>query len=412
LNRTIENKPAGLWVSGLSDIDAICNDYYGQSINRNEIFAEKIKILYAGSAYRPLLHVIPTGFIFLLTYGHIDLLVSLIWLLVMFAINVMRYVDIRQVQPVLHEQEDFVLLRNRFARYTFTLGVMYGAGAIYFSIYIPATSQLILLSMMATMMPAAIISFSSDRLTFFSFFLPILIPILIQQLVWGNLMNLYISLVTLIYIVVIIAYFSWHRRLLVDALCHRIASSDHIVDLVNTNKELQLLSGTDSLTGMANRRLFDFTLNREWRRMKRSRLNMSLVFIDIDCFGKYNEVYGKQTGDESLQAVARVIVESCNRPLDMAARYGRDKFAVLLPETTLEDAVVVARKARHAIEKLSIENKACEENGVLTVSMGVSSTELRRAHNDNDLVAFADESLGLARKSGGNSIITAGAIAT
>jgi len=390
------------------DQDDDCEYYYGRGINQDEIFCGLVKLLYTGSVYRPLLHIIPAVFVYFLAFEHTPVVHTAIWLMLLFGINVVRYIDIRRTQPVLEQIDDFVLIRNRFARYTFALGMTYGLGAVYFSFYLPDIHQLLFLTLLGALAYPAIVSFASDRLTFFSFFLPVLIPVSLQHLLWGNLLHLYIGLAAAIYVIVISGYYSWHRNILVDAMCYRIASVDHINELMNSNEELLELSSTDTLTGIANRRQFDFTLDREWRRMKRNRSDLTLLLVEIDHFSKYAEEYGEQKGNESLQSVAHAIVECCSRPLDMPVRYANFKFAVLLPDTNMENSLVVARKIRSAIEDLSIENKASPHEGLLTVSMGVSSSELRRTHTEAELIAFANESTALARRNGGNSIITAG----
>lgn len=393
-----------------NSVGDICESYYGREIKQDDLFAGQVKLLYTGSVYRPLLHILPAALMFILAYEYIPVIHTTIWLVILLGINVMRYLDIRRTQPVLEQIDDFVQTRNRFARFTFALGMTYGLGAVYFSFYMPDINQLLFLTLLATLAYPAIISFASDRLTFFSFFIPVLIPISLQHLLWGNLLHFYIGLATAFYLIVISAYFSWHRKILLDAMCHRLASAAHINDLMSSNEELLGLSSMDTLTGIANRRQFDFTLKREWRRMKRNRSDLTLLLVKIDYFDKFDEVYGEQKWKESLQSIAQAIVKCCNRPLDMPVRFANDKFAVLLPDTNMENSLVVARKIRSAIGALAIENIHSPHEGLLTVSMGVSSSELRRTHTDAELIEFADESVDLARRNDGNSIITAGAI--
>jgi diguanylate cyclase (GGDEF)-like protein len=108
--------------------------------------------------------------------------------------------------------------------------------------------------------------------------------------------------------------------------------------------KLAALAATDGLTGLANRRYFDEILYREWRRSARSGARLALLMIDIDKFKSFNDRYGHWRGDEALQALAQVIQESIRRPGDLAARYGGDEFAVVLPETDITGARVVAER--------------------------------------------------------------------
>ena len=396
--------------NGLSDVGDACANYYGRDISHRDIFAEQVKLLYAGSVYRPFIHIIPAGFIFALGNGHIETMYLAGWVALLMGINLLRFIDIRKVQPTLEHRDDFPALRDRFASYTFFMGLLYGLGTIYITYWLPELYQLVLLSLLATLTPAAIVSFASDRKSFFSFFLPVLIPVALQHVLWGNALHLFIGLAAVLYMIVIIGYFSWHRSILIDAICHRIASADHISELMISNEQLLEMASTDTLTGIASRRQFDFTLDREWRRMKRSRTSISLILLSIDYFDIYVDTYGEQAGNEMLQKIAHGIVDSCNRPLDMPVRFGQEKFAVLLPDTSMENSLVVARNIRYTIHNLEIENRKSPHEGRLTVSMGVSSSELRRTHSEPELIAYANESLGLAKRSGGNVIITAGAV--
>jgi PleD family two-component response regulator len=101
--------------------------------------------------------------------------------------------------------------------------------------------------------------------------------------------------------------------------------------LDDANQELTRLSSLDGLTGIANRRQFDETLLREWRRLCRQGKPLSMLLCDVDYFKQFNDAYGHQVGDECLKAVARTL--QAVLPADLVARYGGEEFAVILPDT-------------------------------------------------------------------------------
>lgn len=114
--------------------------------------------------------------------------------------------------------------------------------------------------------------------------------------------------------------------------------------LERANEQLLRLSTTDGLTGIANRRMFDQTLQTEWQRCARSRASLSLLMIDIDHFKHYNEHYGHQTGDECLRQVARILVMCAKRSGELVARHGGEEYAILLPGTDLQEAMAIAQR--------------------------------------------------------------------
>jgi diguanylate cyclase (GGDEF)-like protein len=139
------------------------------------------------------------------------------------------------------------------------------------------------------------------------------------------------------------------RRFLEQARLYR--------ELEAANRRLERLAFLDDLTQVANRRRFDEVLDREWRRMSREQLPLSILFCDLDCFKSYNDTYGHQAGDLCLQKVAAALHSAAKRPADLVARYGGEEFAIILPNTRAEGAVCVAEEMRAKVEKLAIEHR-------------------------------------------------------
>jgi diguanylate cyclase (GGDEF)-like protein len=136
--------------------------------------------------------------------------------------------------------------------------------------------------------------------------------------------------------------------------------------------ELRTSASTDALTGVANRRRFDETLQREWLRARRARDPLALVLVDVDFFKLYNDHYGHPAGDDCLRRVAGALSAGCLRPADSVARYGGEEFALILPQTTLLGAEHVARRLLDAVEGLSIPHAGSAVAGVVTISAGIA----------------------------------------
>jgi len=170
--------------------------------------------------------------------------------------------------------------------------------------------------------------------------------------------------------------------------------------LERANEQLLRLSTTDGLTGIANRRMFDQTLQTEWQRCARNRSNLALLMIDIDHFKLYNDQYGHQTGDECLRQVARILVMCAKRSGELVARYGGEEFAILLPATDAQEAMAVAQRCIQELSVARIPNVDSPVTPWLTISVGVSSMSASPAENRATLVMQADSAMYCAKKSG------------
>lgn len=169
-------------------------------------------------------------------------------------------------------------------------------------------------------------------------------------------------------------------------------------------EKLDRLSSLDGLTGIANRRRFDEYINIEWCRGRRSAKPLSLILIDIDFFKAYNDTYGHQAGDECLKKVANTLQDGLNRPADMACRYGGEEFAIILPETDKNGAIIIAKKMSDQIKALKIPHKQSQVSDIVTVSLGVASLLSTEGLSPMDLISAADKALYKAKNEGRNRI--------
>ena len=171
--------------------------------------------------------------------------------------------------------------------------------------------------------------------------------------------------------------------------------------------ELQRQATRDGLTGVANRRSFDDTLNNEWRRASRESRALSLLMIDVDFFKRYNDAYGHQGGDECLRRVAAAMSGVVKRTSDAVARYGGEEFAILLPATEPGGALIVAERIREAVEALKLPHSGSEVAGHVTVSIGVASVLASNAGVPASLISEADAALYRAKHEGRNRAVLA-----
>jgi diguanylate cyclase (GGDEF)-like protein len=161
--------------------------------------------------------------------------------------------------------------------------------------------------------------------------------------------------------------------------------------------EVRSLSLTDALTGLANRRHFDGSLQREFERCQRYNRTISVILADVDLFKSYNDQCGHLAGDEALREIARCFLKATRKEVDVVCRYGGEEFAVILPETNTAGARVVAERIR---EEVLGSGKFLKP---LSVSLGVASMSGGGASR-NLLLETADKTLYVAKKKGRNRV--------
>lgn len=205
----------------------------------------------------------------------------------------------------------------------------------------------------------------------------------------------------------------WHRAFIIGSVALVACGAIAIVTAlllrelrrrVAAEARLGELSMTDSLTGLSNRRHFDYMLEREWRRTARTKSNLALLFIDADHFKALNDDFGHMQGDEALRAIADCVMECIRRPGDFAARFGGEEFAVILPDTDEQAAWTIAERIRARVEQLEF---GASSKVHVTVSIGVKALNPQPSLTIASLVEAADQALYRAKDTGRNRVVLA-----
>ncbi len=217
---------------------------------------------------------------------------------------------------------------------------------------------------------------------------------------------------------------SGDTRYSVGWFCARIdwlaaSSAVLLLLLYNTDRVLRRLTAhnercyeesvVDVLTGLLNREGFMLGLDDDLRRAQRTGEQLSLLMIDVDDFKRYNDELGKVSGDSALVTVANVIRTMLGRPGDSASRFGGEEFAVLLPETDEPGAIAVAERIRRGVERKSIIQGKGARLPVVTVSIGVASTDDYPTNDGSELCMRAEAALYGAKAAGRNCVRVQGA---
>ncbi|ENZ1639557.1 GGDEF domain-containing protein [Acinetobacter baumannii] len=174
------------------------------------------------------------------------------------------------------------------------------------------------------------------------------------------------------------------------------------IELMQQAQQLSLLSQPDALTGLANRRYLDETLDNEWRRALRHETPLTIMMVDIDFFKPYNDSLGHLKGDQCLKDIATAISSIAARSGDLVARYGGEEFLLLFPMTNAQQAKIQAERLMNAIKKIAIVHPCSSVSPYVTISVGVATTIPRLNDSISAFVSRADHALYQAKTNGRN----------
>lgn len=175
-------------------------------------------------------------------------------------------------------------------------------------------------------------------------------------------------------------------------------------ELEQTNKQLELLVTIDSLSGLNNRRHFNYHYDQEWKRMIREKEPVALILCDIDHFEEYNRNYGTHAGDLILKKIANIINKVARRPGDIVARWGEDEFIILLPRTDQKGALTLAEHIQNNTLNLLAPDFTHEKTDGVTISIGIANTLPSFGIQKETLLLNTAEALNQAKNSDKNIV--------
>ncbi len=324
------------------------------------------------------------------------------WLVLMVLVSGARYWLLHEFRKAGRDAL-FALDRwtQRFVYGACGAGVAWGVAGVLLFPHGQFPYQVFLAFVVGGMIAGAIPLLSAIGHAYRCFAIPAALPISLQMLAVGDRIHLIMGAMILIYFVAMLTSSVLVKRLFdeSDRLRRELWQS------AEAAIELEQMLRLDVLTGIANRRLFEEELDKEWRRSRRQGDTLSVITADIDHFKEYNDHYGHPAGDRCLVSVAQTMQQALSRPGDIVARIGGEEFAFVLPRTTLNGAKSVAEQVRERVLALKLPHAASPDSDQVTLSYGIACSDQAGIETPADLLGASDTALYEAKRRGRNRIV-------
>ena len=287
-------------------------------------------------------------------------------------------------------------------------GVLWGAFAVYLVSFDDPDRRAAVVIAIGALVSGAVTAYSVSTPVLLSFTVPAMLPLGLVMLAKGEPGSVLLGALIIAWLGFMLATASRFRGFIVESLDLQFENAqlvgsleeerDRVTELA---RQLKMLSSTDPLTGLANRRAFDEALEEAWARGAAHGSPLAYVTADVDHFKAYNDLYGHPQGDEALRRVADALSREAMRCGGVAARLGGEEFALLVPDCDAERAYLVAERVRSAIAALAMPHRG-SALGHVTASFGTASAIPSRTLAMTSLGEAADRALYDAKRTGRN----------
>jgi len=290
---------------------------------------------------------------------------------------------------------------------TFASGVLWGVLSLFYEPVWPVAHQVALFIIYTGVIASGFNTNSSVKFAYPAFFLPPVVMLMYVILSHTSSVEMFgaLALLFCIYMAQLAISSNRYYRGMSDALRMRVVNEMLAGALDESNKRLKILAERDELTHLYNRRSMERFLKEEWERHIRSAVPFSMLYVDIDYFKQYNDTYGHLEGDDVLEQVAAVLQMDAQRATDMAARFGGEEFAVMLPGTEHHDALKIAERIRSDVESLQIAHTGSRIADTVTVSIGLATITPLPGMTLEIFKREADRALYMAKDQGRNRVV-------
>lgn len=340
-----------------------------------------------------------------------DHIVSLLWAVAYAAVACYRTYLRKAYFTCGEEQRDASRWFKKLGISIFITGVLWGGFLLYLASFAEGVSAAILMANLAFLLAVAVTAYAVSLPVFIMFSSPIVIPSVLFLMLSREQGNWLLAAVFLGWYLFMVSAARRFGEFAMRALGYEYENRELVGELEEQNRraevlaqELIVLSNTDSLTGLYNRRYFDERLRSEIARSQRSETPLSLILGDVDYFKIYNDTLGHIEGDKCLKRIAEILIDSVRDGTDIVARYGGEEFAIVLTSTGIHQAKVFAERLRRAIFQSAMPHPRSSAGPYVTLSMGISTLVENEQEVMEDLIERADRALYRAKECGRDQV--------
>ena len=363
---------------------------------RFELGEESVLLLMEGSKKAIPFNIILASLLALdLRYNHAPLLLVGGWFLAIIIMSLVRWHFCQKTikNKLYKEKTQRTLIK--FLLLTLIMGITWGSCYFISLPYVTDLHEFIIILVFGGMCAGSIASLSVYLPAYYAYILPMFLPVIIYNYSLFNMDRTILATMFFLFVVMLMISAKINKKLL-----------DKTFQL---SHKLQVISITDSLTGLYNRRHFEDILPREINRAKRNRYPLNLISIDVDNFKLINDNFGHPYGDNFLINIGKLLTHVCHRANDSLFRLGGDEFAVILTNQSLEETMSLCQLL--STQFISSCNPVCSnlnEQSIfnkVTLSMGIVNIPSESLSNIEQIINIVDKALYQAKKNGKNQII-------
>lgn len=328
------------------------------------------------------------------------------WLALVVVITSLRWIYSKHVISLGYDKSQTPRQLSFFLTLTLLTGAIWGSCYFIFMSHITGVHEATIILVLGGMSAGAIASLSVYLPAYYAYIMPMFLPIIAYNFYTLQLDRAIMTIMYMMFIAMLVITAKINSRLMQktldlneekDALINELTVSNQ--KLEQSLEEIKVMSITDSLTGLFNRRFFDTSLRNEISRAKRNSHTLSLILIDIDNFKYLNDTFGHPYGDNFLIYVANALKQAIRRSNDIVFRIGGDEFAAILANTTPEDAITMCGY---------IQNKFNDNNKHFNVTLSISVVSISSEYSSamESIISAADQALYQAKENGKNQIVS------
>lgn len=327
---------------------------------------------------------------------------ALLWLMLIGITFFIRLWLIRNYQRRIETLAEDPKALNLLAASTSLSGIAWGIGGVLFLSEDPLAMVITITAVHAMVMGSGM-TLGAYMPSFLAYALPAVLPMAIALALRGGTGHAVLALYSVIFLGIMIGIARRFNASLFKTWELTFEREDLLNALTDAHAHQSALARTDPLTGIANRRELDDRLASELARLQRAGAPLSLILMDVDHFKAYNDTYGHVEGDLCLKRIAATFQLHLHRVPDLAARFGGEEFAGILPETGHLGSLALAERIRCDIEQLGIPHRGSPQ-GCITASFGVYTIHCDGTVRAEALIELADRQLYRAKSAGRNQV--------